>query len=458
MYIKSILLSALLFLLQNNAFSQLFAGKIVCNNIAIENVSILVFDYTQNTQESFTDKEGSFEVNLEKNKEYIVSISKLGFNAYTISLCIENGLNKKITITKDANSPNGMLSNFINERIQYAPMEKKDVAQLFDYAKINSLKKADSIRVIFNKLQVYQYRYIADFLYEDEKDALMNLNLQELEDERDKTLAALTQTTVNIKNKNEVIAILKTQENKSVEESKTKTGNAQLKKIISAQEALYKRIYENGQLFLLEKNENILLYKLKMLAYYSLLKEEMNATSFDTKLYYKRSQLNAKSSAYNFLYMANNSYDKYETHLSLYQKSYQEYIELLKYAKDIEDTSTLSNTIISTQKNIETPLAIPMIKSTDTIANMDDNARKEYIRMALDEEERFKNYSISNSIRKEAGEELNVTTIKIAEDTYEKIINKKGIEKYFKNTKPISAATYKFETTRRYKNALDAVK
>ena len=49
-----------------------------------------------------------------------------------------------------------MLSSIVSDRVFYTSIEKKNSTQLFDFAKINSLKKADSIKVIFNKIQVYQ--------------------------------------------------------------------------------------------------------------------------------------------------------------------------------------------------------------------------------------------------------------------------------------------------------------
>ena len=440
------------------ALAQNFSGKIVYNNSALENVQVLVFDYSTSLQEIFTNSTGDFEIKLEKNHEYIICFSKIGFNAYVVSLNLQVDLFKKIIFTKDPTSPNGLLSNLIQDRIQYAFVEKNQNTTLFDYSKISSITKADSIRVIFNKLQVYQYRYIADFYYEEEKDNIKKLSASELENERNKTLAELVITDANIKKSKELIATYSVEEKRNVEDSKNRTGSLQLKKIVSAQEFLYKRIYENGQLHLYQKNESVLLYQLKMIEYYSLLKNENESTDFETKIYYKKNRLNAQSSAYNYLYIANNNFEKYENHLSLFQKAYQEYIELLKYSNGIQDTSILTKTFVKTQPNIEAPIHIPLINNSDSLASMEDNTRKILIQKAVEEEDRFSNFTSTNSTRMEGGEEIQVNTIKIANDIYEKISTKKGIIKYIKNNKPISATTFKFETTRRYKNLLEPIK
>jgi hypothetical protein len=215
-------------------------------------------------------------------------------------------------------------------------------------------------------------------------------------------------------------------------------------------------VYEVAQEYLSDKTKNILMYKLKLLEYNALQKEENNAKDYNTVLYYKKNKLNTLSSAYNFLYRANNSYTKYENYISLYQRSYQEYIELLKYYKGLDDSIQIQ-TLISSTKNIEPITNLPIINKADTLSNIEDNERQILIEKALLEEERFKNYSINESTKKEDGEDVNITTIKIDIDTYEMISNKRGIVKYFKNTKPISAITYKFETTRKYKDILNSI-
>ena len=54
----------LLLLSINTCFSQVFSGKISYNNQALENVSIDVFDYSQNIINKTTDKTGLFEIKL----------------------------------------------------------------------------------------------------------------------------------------------------------------------------------------------------------------------------------------------------------------------------------------------------------------------------------------------------------------------------------------------------------
>jgi|688.fasta_scaffold51358_3 hypothetical protein len=446
----------LLLVLTNTCFSQIFSGKINNNNQALENVSIDIFDYSQNIINKTSDKTGLFDIRLENNKEYIICFSKVGYISYVLSINIIGDYNKNISLNKDNNIPNGMLSSIVSDRVFYTSIEKKNSTQLFDFAKINSLKKADSIKVIFNKIQVYQYRYISNYNFEQEKNEINNLDYTQIPIEKNKIYTELSKIEVEKTKSISIQNQLKTIENTNIEESKTKQGNAQVKRLVNAQEALYKRVYEVAQEYLSDKTKNILMYKLKLLEYNALQKEENNAKDYNTVLYYKKNKLNTLSSAYNFLYRANNSYTKYENYISLYQRSYQEYIELLKYYKGLDDSIQIQ-TLISSTKNIEPITNLPIINKADTLSNMEDNERQILIEKALLEEERFKNYSINESTKKEDGEDVNITTIKIDIDTYEMISNKRGIVKYFKNTKPISATTYKFETTRKYKDILNSI-
>lgn len=441
-------------------YAQVFTGKVESATGPLADVQVELFNYSQSIQNSQTNSAGQFSIAFEKNQEYIACFSKKGYISQTISLHLPGNHNETIVLSKDPNSPNGMLSPLIQYRIQYAPIAKKNTKSTFDYSNIASSKKADSIKVIFNKVQIYQYRYISDAMYDSEKEEITKLNYEALLTQKAIIGNDLLSTRTAIRKSKEISKELMNQEKKYIEETKTKQGNAQLKRIVDAQEAQYKRIYENGQQYLLQKNESILLYKLKMIEYYSLLNQEANAKDFGTALANKKLRLNAQSQAYNYLYQANNYFSKYEAHLTYYQNAYQEYIELLKYYQTQTDSSaTLSPIIVSKSKsNIEGAYNIPFVAKNDSIATMPDQARQAYIEKALEEEERFKNYSSIESIRKIDGEENRVTTIKIDTDIYEYLITPKGITKYYKNSKPISAATFKFETTRKYKNILDNVK
>jgi len=80
--------------------------------------------------------------------------------------------------------------------------------------------------------------------------------------------------------------------------------------------------------------------------------------------------------------------------------------------------------------------------------------KKQIDREAKAEQRRFSNYKETTSKQSIDNQESDVTTVTIGPDTYELITNDKGGKKYFKNSKPITEATYKFETTRRYEGVL----
>ncbi|MEI6311547.1 MAG: hypothetical protein WCP57_04715 [Bacteroidota bacterium] len=438
--------------------AQLFSGNVNSSTKKLDHVIIDVFDYSQNVKNFYTDSIGRFSFPLDKNKEYIVSFSKNGYKTQVFSILMSQNFTTNINLEIDADQPNGLLSTAIQYRVQYALVEQKPIKTLFDYDKINSLKKADSIKVIFNKLQVNQYRYFSDYLYDQEKNEIQHLTPTQIEIQKEETITSLENIKEQLKQNIIQITELTNAEKNSIEISKKTEAKEQLKQLVNAQENLYKRIYEIGQQYLLEKSENLLLYKLKMFDYYNDLKAENNALDFETKTYFKKSRLNAQAAALNYLYMANFNYSKYENHLLYYQNAYQEYIELLKYYNSQVDSNKLNPVVYQTKVSSFEPIHFPKIEAKDTLMNMEDKNREAIIENALIEEERFKNYSKTESTVFVDGEEVKRISIKVADDIYEQTTTKNGIIKYYKNHKPISATTYTFETTRKYKNILDSVK
>jgi len=81
-------------------------------------------------------------------------------------------------------------------------------------------------------------------------------------------------------------------------------------------------------------------------------------------------------------------------------------------------------------------------------------SKKQIVRAAEAEQKRFSNFKETTTKESIDNQESDVTTVTIGPDTYELITNLKGGKKYFKNSKPITEATYKFETTRRYDGVL----
>jgi hypothetical protein len=84
-------------------------------------------------------------------------------------------------------------------------------------------------------------------------------------------------------------------------------------------------------------------------------------------------------------------------------------------------------------------------------------SKKQIEKAAMAEQKRFANYKES-TVRDSVDHKSQVTTTVIGADTYECITSERGAKRYEKNTKPITEATYKFETTRRYDGVLKSSK
>jgi hypothetical protein len=85
-------------------------------------------------------------------------------------------------------------------------------------------------------------------------------------------------------------------------------------------------------------------------------------------------------------------------------------------------------------------------------------SRRQIKQEALAEQKRFSNYKKTTDKETIDNQESDVTKVVIGPDTYEMITSEKGGKKYFKNDKPITEVTYKFETTRRYEGVLKSTK
>ena len=81
-------------------------------------------------------------------------------------------------------------------------------------------------------------------------------------------------------------------------------------------------------------------------------------------------------------------------------------------------------------------------------------SKKQLLKAAEAEQKRFSNFKQTTAKESINNQESEVTTVTIGPDTYELITSDKGSKKYFKNDKPITEYTYKFETTRRYDGVL----
>ena len=76
------------------------------------------------------------------------------------------------------------------------------------------------------------------------------------------------------------------------------------------------------------------------------------------------------------------------------------------------------------------------------------------LKRALDEQKRFANYKQKATERDDNDGRSKVIFTTIGPDHYEMVISAKGDKRYYKNEKPVTQATYLFETKRRYDSIL----
>ena len=96
-------------------------------------------------------------------------------------------------------------------------------------------------------------------------------------------------------------------------------------------------------------------------------------------------------------------------------------------------------------------------KTTGRYAAYKRHIKKEHKKQmnnAVAEQKRFANYTEATSKRSVDNKESDVTTITIGPDINEMVTSDNGSKRYYKNQKPITDVTYRFETTRRYEGVL----
>jgi len=85
-------------------------------------------------------------------------------------------------------------------------------------------------------------------------------------------------------------------------------------------------------------------------------------------------------------------------------------------------------------------------------------SKKQIEKEATAEQKRFSNYKETESKKSINNQESDITTVVIGPDTYELITSDVDGKRYYKNKKPITEVTYRFETTRRYDGVLKSSK
>jgi hypothetical protein len=148
--------------------------------------------------------------------------------------------------------------------------------------------------------------------------------------------------------------------------------------------------------------------------------------------------------------------------LQLYNKyqvlSYQEYIELLRYRDKKKDTANADERPSPAKVKSSPPATISPIDTSDNLSKMTDVQRTKLIQQALEEEQRFKNYTEKTGQKRINGYDVTVKNIHIADDDYEMQVDKKGNTKYIKNGKPVTKLTFEFETVRKMADVLNTIR
>ena len=85
-------------------------------------------------------------------------------------------------------------------------------------------------------------------------------------------------------------------------------------------------------------------------------------------------------------------------------------------------------------------------------------SKRQIQKEALAEQKRFSNYKETESKKSVNNQENDITTVIIGPDTYQLITSDTEGKRYYKNKKPITEVTYRFETTRRYDGVLKSSK
>ena len=100
--------------------------------------------------------------------------------------------------------------------------------------------------------------------------------------------------------------------------------------------------------------------------------------------------------------------------------------------------------------------AVEMSKVPST--SVKHKSKKQMEKEAMAEQKRFSNYKETESKTSINNQESDITTVVIGPDTYELIISDAEGKRYYKNKKPITEVTYRFETTRRYEGVIKSSK
>lgn len=435
------------------AQSLLVNGTVSSEGKPQDGVLIDIYEYNSPIQTLHSNAKGFFSFQLDKGKEYVIVFYQSGYilQSFSFSDSKQNQISNyylTVDLSKDENSPEGLYFKQPTKRIAPESTYKYFTDSKFNIDRIKPRQRADSVLVLLNRAQANQYILVGNMkLTSSSVDTKYS---QQVEDNIRKEISNTHEKLKDNVRRYDSIYVV---EDKHQKATMTTKGDQQLDEITEAQRLLAERLTQTTDHYLLEQQEMLSrsrLDELQALKYQQELSKANDSIQIKTlETQYKQS----KSAAVNDRYRAMDANRKFQLYNKYQADNYQEYIELLRYKKKIEDSTKASASVSPRPK--PKPLAtITPADTSDNLSKMTDEQRTKVIQQALEEEERFKNYEEKTSTQ----DDLSVKDIRIADDNYQVQTDKKGNNKYLKNGKPITKITFDFETKRKMTDVLNTIK
>lgn len=413
-----------------------------------------IYEYNSPIQPLHTDAQGRSAFQIQRGKEYLLVIYKSGYITQSISLADSRYdrlpvIDIKADLLKDPRTPDGLYYHDPHRRIESNLKLTGFTDDTFALANIPA-HRADSITVLMNRAKANQYLLVSRSTITATHDE--GYSRQVVADVQ----AELASYSVQIAASDARYDSLYKEEQVRLAATQHTTGDKQYDELLAVQHDLAGRLGERATSHLMEQQRQLARARL----------DEMSAIRYEQKMNDARDsahrtllrdtmwQMKGRAAHDRWRAADENKkflwYNKYQT------DNYQEYVEMLRYKEKKNESQATAR---ATPKKSTSPHATTMPPDTsDNLSKLSDAQREDQIRKALEEEERFKNYSEKTEKRKVDGTELTVQEIRISDDTYEMQVDKKGGKKYFKNGKPITALTFDFETKRKMVDVLNTIR
>lgn len=436
-----------------NAQTLVLNGTVTGGGSAQDDVLIDIYEYNSPIQALRTDSKGAFSLHLTKGKEYIIVFYKSGFVLQSFSIS-DSQLNTipnyflTVDLARDERSPDGLYFKKPLRRIAPDVTFGAFTDSKFELSRIKPQQRADSVLVLLNRAQANQYILVGNMkLGSNIADTKYSRQIEnDIRKEYNATTEKLKQNLIRYDS-------LYAEESKHQKASMTTTGDQQLDQLTETQRLLAERLSETSDHYLLEQQQ--MLAKSRLDEIQALKYQQEMSTATDTSIINmsRDAYQKSKAEALNDRYRAMDANRKFLVYNKYQVLNYQEYIELLRYKKNKEDTARLA-AAPETQTKSKPLATITPADTSDNLSKMSDEQRTTVIQQALEEEQRFSNYEEKTEVKGD----LTIKKIHIAEDDYEMQVNKKGAAKYLKNGKPITKITFDFETKRKMVDVLNTIR